>query len=192
MKYKKEMDDLFNEVLVNLKDESKFKPVTQNRTWSSRNKTKFSAVYLISHFKSGKIYVGSTGDIEQRLYDHVNKLLRKASDVKSLQLVFDDDNRIKFNIIIIESKQEALECEQYLLTNHIKSGILFNQGENAKAPRLGIKNTEEQNIALSERSSLYWKQKPELKKRFIDLMAKEDIVTKRLNTLNILRLRISN
>ena len=76
------MDNLFNEVLVDLKDESKFKPVTENRIWSRRSKTKFNATYIISHFKSGKIYVGSTCDIEQRLYDHVNKLLRKASDVK--------------------------------------------------------------------------------------------------------------
>ena len=185
MKYEKEMDNLFNEVLVDLKDESKFKPVTEKRTWAGRKRLRLSASYLIVHFKSGKAYVGSTSDIEQRLYDHVLTLIRDNHKNKNLQNAFNEDNRLKFYIVVTETAEEALECEQYLLTLFSSKQMAFNVGTNAKFPSLGITRPEESNLRLGRRQVKYWKQNLDKKKDFVALMQSDEVKQKRLNTLNI-------
>lgn len=117
------------------------------------DRVKICAAYLILHLESGKVYCGSTGDINWREYQHRISLAGNYHTVKKLQELFNSNNNIEFFLILVNDREEAFDLEQWLLDRYWNSGILLNTHPEARSPR-GRKHSPEINLIRGESVSL--------------------------------------
>ncbi len=96
-----------------------------------------SGVYWIVHQKTGRFYIGSTGNFEQRKNIHLRSLLGGYHFNKELQSDYNRDPSINFEFFETKDKSEALVLEQKHLNQHFISGRLYNVSSNAVASILG-------------------------------------------------------
>lgn len=108
------------------------------------------AVYVIEHEATGKIYIGSTGDIAQRKRAHRSDLSRGVARNKPLQDVFNSDSTIEFTVLPVATKEEAIAYEQKLLDQYKDSGLLLNVALDARASGKGLIRSEETRDRISE------------------------------------------
>ncbi len=136
----------------------------QFKNFSSR--TKQPAAYLLISNPSGKFYIGSSGNIAARLGGH-RKLFKSRTHFKK-QLSDDIEkyggNCIQAVVIYQDSKDAALELEQFLLDFFKGHPLLTNVGTNAEKPQLGVKRSELTKTRQSTRLKKVW-QNPLLRER---------------------------
>lgn len=116
----------------------------------SRETHSIPAAYALHHDKSGKVYVGSTGNLYARMSQHRTDLKRGVHRNPNLQAAFDDDPKFSMSYVETESKEQAVEIEQHLLSTHHSSGRLLNVATDAVNPGAGMQLTDEQKEARRE------------------------------------------
>lgn len=121
-----------------------------------------SGVYILSHIKSNKIYIGSSSNIRMRIYEHRSQLRRNKHDNKNLQEAYNDDIKILFYILLVNDKEEALDIEQKILDYYKSSNKIFNIAINSRYSTKGIKLpnlSEHLRKEIRERNIRNWKNK---------------------------------
>lgn len=116
---------------------------------SSHNKPKINGTYLLVHYKTRKVYVGSHGNLYARKYQHHSMLTLKTHWNKALQEAFNDDNRLIAMFIMTTSREEAFNIEQHILSTFLSSGGLFNISKDARYPGKDAVVSEETRLKLS-------------------------------------------
>lgn len=125
----------------------------------SRETLSVPAAYALHHDKSGKVYVGSTGNLYVRMSQHRTDLKRGVHKNSNLQSAFNDDPSFSLSYLPTDTKEQATEVEQSLLDQHLDSGILLNIASDATNPGAGVIISDEQKeklriAALNQFSSL--------------------------------------
>jgi predicted GIY-YIG superfamily endonuclease len=83
-------------------------------------------VYEIYHIKSGKVYVGSTINLYNRIKAHESNLRKNKHANAPLQKAYNDDARIKFHLYLCNNAYEAYHLEQERIRHHQKEDQCFN------------------------------------------------------------------
>lgn len=73
----------------------------------------FPASYVLRH-SSGKVYIGSTKNLNRRIKDHRVRLAGGIHPNKNVQNAFNEDAGFDLLYLHCESKEEALAAEQNL------------------------------------------------------------------------------
>ena len=140
--------------------------------------------YIIRHVKTGKLYIGSTLDINSRLSDYENNLPRNNKTLNSnLQKIYNEDPNIQFYFILVNTREEAYEIEQWLLDRYWDTGLIINSfldvkgsirsimsestKEKIRHKRIGIKLSKETIAKIVEKNKLRLqnnKNKPKIKR----------------------------
>lgn len=114
----------------------------------SRETLSIPAAYALHHDKSGKVYVGSTGNLYARMSRHRTDLKRGVHKNSNLQSAFNDDPSFSLSYLPTDTKEKAIEVEQSLLDQHLDSGILLNIASDATNPGAGVIISDEQKEKL--------------------------------------------
>lgn len=114
----------------------------------SRETLSVPAAYALHHDKSGKVYVGSTGNLYARMSRHRTDLKRGVHKNSNLQSAFNDDPSFSLSYLPTDTKEQATEVEQSLLDQHLDSGILLNIASDATNPGAGVTISDEQKEKL--------------------------------------------
>jgi group I intron endonuclease len=101
--------------------------------------TRIAGVYKLIHIKTGKLYIGSTGNFRNRRRDHVCSLRRGDHHIQALQDLYNDDPNFKFEFFISglsfddkKSRELAYDHEQLLLNEYAGSVLLLNRSLNSR------------------------------------------------------------
>jgi group I intron endonuclease len=129
-----------------------------------RKSVRLNAVYVITHVKSGKMYVGSTTHLYERHRKHRDLLRKGIHEIPELQAAYDDDPEIYFQTIVTQTEEEAQAYEQELLDTLLPLGVLFNRAPNARYAMLGMTHSFEVKDAL-RRMNIGKKLSPETKEK---------------------------
>lgn len=109
-------------------------------------------VYLLTHIETGKIYVGSTGDLYERIHQHACSLLGKRHKNRNLQECFNSSK--SFSLTFIETKWNDVgarfDIEQQWIDKLLPTGKLLNICLNSRMPWLGLKRPPSVSIAVSK------------------------------------------
>jgi NUMOD3 motif len=98
--------------------------------------------YEILHVKSGRRYVGSTGDLYQRECSHIALLRRGTHFNRELQAAYDEDPEIYFTAVPCHDREEAFGLEQAVVDRD--GDELFNRGVvDVRNPAKGLVPTVE-------------------------------------------------
>lgn len=82
--------------------------------------------------KDGRFYVGSTGNIEQRLARHFSELKAGKHHNVTLQSIWDVDPDLEVTFLFCKDREEAYEIEGVILREYEDSGLLINIGRHAR------------------------------------------------------------
>ena len=85
-----------------------------------------SAVYFITDKETGKSYVGSTSNIQDRIKYHRNRLNKNIHNNKELQAAYNNNPGLEVIYAVVETKEEAQVMEQRFLDDYHSSGVLMN------------------------------------------------------------------
>lgn len=88
------------------------------------------AAYIIKH-RTG-IYVGSTVGINSRVGEYEKNLYKNRGENCNLLRAFNSDPDVQFYFILVNTRDEAYDIEQWLLDRFWDSNVLFNRQPNAK------------------------------------------------------------
>jgi len=109
-------------------------------------------VYKLIHKESGKVYVGSTSDLYERVHNHATDLLSGNHKNRNLQDCFNSSQ--EFNLEFTETKGSTGELrtslEQAEIDTLLPTGKLLNMALNAKAPWTGQKRPPQVGAAVSK------------------------------------------
>ena len=109
----------------------------------------YNGAYIIQDTYSGRFYVGSTNNLQQRFHGHSDLLKQNKHYVADLQNVFNYNHRLQFHSLITTTRDEAYDVEQGLLDKYKDSGILFNIAMCARSSNFGNKHSEEHKQRIS-------------------------------------------
>ena len=103
----------------------------------------FPAVYCLKH-SSGKLYVGSTKNLAQRIKDHRGRLYGDRHPNLNIQKAFNENEVFHLIYSKCQSKEEATDCEQILLDQipRAEIGSLLNIATDARIAMNGLKMSE--------------------------------------------------
>lgn len=107
-----------------------------------------SGVYEIVNLVNGKIYIGSSQDLDGRKNKHFRMLRSNTHHCKHLQNSFNAYKEKCFEFRVLEYCNNYLEREQYYLDN---TPIKYNSCKDAIAPMKGRKHTEESKQKMSRK-----------------------------------------
>jgi len=81
---------------------------------------KIAAIYKIENLINGKVYIGSSQDVRQRLRMHKSQLKRGIHGSSHLQASFNKygEENFYFSIVEIVEKQNLIEKEKYYIEKH--------------------------------------------------------------------------
>lgn len=90
-------------------------------------------VYRLVHRPSGKFYIGSTDDMENRKEQHMISLSHGTHQNVRLQRFYDKKHKKgwEFEVIEVKNRREAYKHEQRLITKHLDNPKLMNIGKGA-------------------------------------------------------------
>lgn len=71
--------------------------------------------YILTHVPTGMFYVGSSGNIAERMKNHRKELVKGRHHAVALQAVFTSWLDIHVNFVVAQTREEALEQEQIAL-----------------------------------------------------------------------------
>lgn len=108
------------------------------------------ASYALVHVQTGRVYVGSTGRIYARLYEHQNLLKKGRHPLRELQNDYNASPEMKYYHWLAESPEAAQRGEQELVDRLWDSGKLYNKGRVVLSPNKGKEFSEETRKKMSE------------------------------------------
>jgi predicted GIY-YIG superfamily endonuclease len=106
--------------------------------------------YVIEHAKTGKIYVGSTGDLGNRKRGNICQLKKGKHHNGPLQTAFNTDTELSFLLIPTDTREEAYQYEQKLINHHSSTGLLFNIAPDVKSTGKGLVRSEKTRQLISD------------------------------------------
>lgn len=109
-------------------------------------------VYKLTHKKSGKIYIGSTSNLYERVHAHATDLLSGSHKNRNLQDCFNDskDFSLEFTEMNESTRDLRIEVEQSEIDNLVPTGKLLNIALDARAPWSGQKRPSSVSEAVSK------------------------------------------
>lgn len=119
--------------------------------------------YVLEHKQTGKVYVGSTHDLYERLKHHKAHLSRNEHHCKLLQNLYNSKSNIHVSFYLVHKlnrnekddiekyRQKAYKIEQELINEYHKQGLLLNRSLDAFEPYRGYKRTDEEEQYRTER-----------------------------------------
>lgn len=125
-----------------------------------------AGVYKLIHRKTGKVYVGSTGDIYKRMTTHALHLLNGSHPNKNIQACFDDSREFDLVFDEVGRNEKSLRYseEQKLLDELLPTGVLLNIAMDVIAPWKRRKMHEATKAALLKAITGRIKTKEEIEK----------------------------
>lgn len=96
-----------------------------------QGKPKTPCAYILRHKASGKFYIGSTGNMHQRLERHLRDLNKGIHHNTTLQDLYTDETGLLFDVLWSDSRDEVLKIEQSLLDQHHGTENCLNLGDAA-------------------------------------------------------------
>ena len=111
-----------------------------------------SGIYQIRNKVNGKLYIGSSGNLKKREYDHFRHLKNKKHENSHLQYAFDKygEDSFVFDIIFLCSLENRLYYEQKYLDYYGVDNLYNINGEACRPPsHKGIKKSEETKRKMS-------------------------------------------
>lgn len=136
-------DKLVHSNLINLTEHDaavRFKPVKSGCV--------VCAAYIMRHIKSGAIIPGSTNNINVRTSKNHNDLINGVYRIKEFQELFNTDPQIEFYFILVHTRDDAYDFEQWLLDRFWCSDLLCNRSPCARN-NYGIKHSDEIRLRFS-------------------------------------------
>lgn len=124
-----------------------------------------AAAYILVHQATGGWYIGGTGDLTGRIYQHMWDLKRGIHHSKKFQAAYDQDSKLKIMVIRAENAEHAHYHEQIEIDIRVAEGkLLFNDAMDAFSPNKGVKASEETKSKMSasrkgKMKSAEWKEK---------------------------------
>lgn len=90
-------------------------------------------VYRITNENSGRFYIGSTKDFNDRVKSHTAQFIGKAHHNKQMQEDYNKGDSFKFDVLfILDTREDAFEYEESLLNKFRGNALLYNIGRNAR------------------------------------------------------------
>lgn len=135
-----------------------------------------NGVYIITHLKTAKAYVGSSRDVRARLWLHCSTLAAGKNKNRLLQDLFKDCGYGGFivRIITCQNREHAFDVEQSLLDKYRSQGRLLNLTDDVR-DSTGVRFTEEQRQRCSAQASL--RKHSEETKTKLSILRKEEGLT---------------
>lgn len=101
-------------------------------------------VYVIHHTQTGGFYVGSAGNVGERLSKHRSRLSLGVHENRNLQAAYNNSQDLTFTTMATVSREAAFDREQATLDFFRGSPALFNIGvEDVRNPCKGVKRSDE-------------------------------------------------
>lgn len=88
-------------------------------------------VYILKNGKTGKFYIGSTGNIERRIREHFLAMKNNSHVNKNVQELWNKGFGFTEIIIPCDTLEEAREMEDQLIKSNLDSRLLLNIGMQA-------------------------------------------------------------
>lgn len=107
-------------------------------------------IYKIENIKNGKIYVGSSKDIEKRWKEHIHKLKYGVHHSVKLQRSYDrieDKSVFKFEVIEETTEDMLKEREQYYIDLYDSFNTGYNCCAEVDNPKYNLTNVKKANKA---------------------------------------------
>lgn len=109
---------------------------------------RYAGVYKIENKRNGKVYIGSSENVEKRLSEHLSNLLRGTHHCKEMQKDFDDKHRMVTDVLYVEviHNHRSLICEaqhrlHYMERKFMKEYNSIEKGYNKL--HIGVELSEE-------------------------------------------------
>jgi group I intron endonuclease len=113
--------------------------------------SKISGIYAITHYDSGRLYIGSAINISERWYRHLSSLRRGRHENSYLQRAWNKYGEEAFILSIfdiVEKKEDLIPAEQAWIDKTPRT-MLFNRRMDA-ASGLGVRHSPETCRKISE------------------------------------------
>lgn len=83
---------------------------------------RYAGVYKIENKHNGKVYIGSSENVERRLAAHQSNLLRGTHHCKEMQKDFNDKHRFVTDVLYIEviHNHRSLACDAQRRIHHME------------------------------------------------------------------------
>lgn len=108
-------------------------------------------VYIVEIPGSPYIYIGSTGNLNQRKRQHRSELNRGIHSNQKLQLLYSPKNGVDFKVAQrTQTREAALALEQELLDQHKNNPFCLNIATNARVPAAGMIRSDETRAKISQ------------------------------------------
>lgn len=108
------------------------------------------AVYILHQLSNDRMYIGSTGDLYDRIAHHEQHLEGNKHKNKRLQKAFNEHPHFLLGFIRVDTRDKALEIEQILLDNYMSTGRLMNRAPDVYNSTKGMKLTNEEKDKLRQ------------------------------------------
>lgn len=108
-----------------------------------------AGVYLIKHMATGRMYVGSSGNLYRRIKQHRSMLALGKHYSVDLQQVYNSDNKILIVVKRLNTIGAALDKEQDFLNHASDSEDFVNVANNARNSFQGLTHTAETKQKIS-------------------------------------------
>lgn len=92
----------------------------------------YCGVYAIKHLATGRMYIGSSGDLHGRQQEHQYGLRRGNHPNAGLQYAYNQDPQLEFVVRFTDNREDAYDLEQQLIDEYFSSGLLFNLASDAR------------------------------------------------------------
>lgn len=103
-----------------------------------------SGAYVIDIEVSGKLYVGSSGELAHRVSTNLNKLKHNKHHNEELQTAYNNNPDATVWVRVTDTVEQAQQLEQELVDKFLPTGNLTNRAiEDVTRPRLGMSMSEE-------------------------------------------------
>lgn len=90
-------------------------------------------VYRITNVNSGRFYIGSTKDFNDRVKSHTGQFIGKVHHNKQMQEDYNQGDKFKYEVLfILDTREEAFEYEDSLLKKFRGNKLLYNIGRSAR------------------------------------------------------------
>lgn len=119
-------------------------------------------IYVVKHVASGRVYVGSTHDLAERLKHHTSKLRRGTHHIEEMQAIWDAEGAGAFVWELVETaaQSELLACEQAWLDRmRATPAGVFNRSIVAANPAFatrGRRQADDVRAVIAASKALQW------------------------------------
>lgn len=121
--------------------------------------------YVLEHVSTGSVYIGSSGELRQRLMHHWHDLVRGVHFSLKMQNLFDSDKNFRvLTVDLFTNREDAYSEEQRLLDEYkIREGIeVININPDVRVSWRGVSLSEDAKARISASAKKQW-ENPEYK-----------------------------